>query len=117
MLAFQVQVNDEAPILAGRPTETVLTLIASYVSARGELDLSVGGLSKSEGTRSERIDWLQRDLKIGDRVTLVVVESDHISAPISVRVDDPQFIEREKRRYYERLKAEYEKDGSAPGPR
>jgi hypothetical protein len=108
MLAFQVQVNDDAPIRAGSPAAAVLTVIASYVSSRGELEFSIGGLLKPEGAPSAHADWLKRELKVGDRVTLVVVESAQVDEPISVRVDDPAFVEREKRRYYETLKAEYE---------
>ena len=110
MLVFQVQLNDEMPVRAGAPTAAVLTVIASYVSARSELELTVGGLMRPEGEPSEHADWLKRELKVGDRVTLTLLESDRVDAPVSVRVDDPAATEREKRRYYERLKAEYDRE-------
>ena len=108
-LGFQIQVNDEAPIRAGDAHISVLSAIVSYVIARNELELSVGGLIASESQPKENVSWLERELEIGDRIVLTIVDAHELDAPVSRTQEDPQLREQQERRYYERLKARFER--------
>ena len=108
-VGFQVQINDEAPIRAGDEHISVLSAILSYVSARNELELSVGGLIASEALPIENVSWLDRDLEIGDRIVLTIVDAHELDAPVSRTQEDPALREQQERRYYERLKARFER--------
>jgi predicted RNA-binding protein with RPS1 domain len=71
------------------------------------LCLSVGGLIHQGKHDYEHLDWIKRSLKIGDAIAIRVVESDEVSPPIRREKQDPDFVAREQRRYYENLKQEY----------
>lgn len=102
MLCFEIRVNGGAPTVAGDPDASVLTAIATYARRRHELDFTVGGLDD----RTSHLDWVKVSLSIGDMIEIRVVESDCPSEPLW-RHEDPDLVEREKVRYYERLKKEY----------
>ena len=80
-LVFQVQVNDDDPIRAGGADIGVLTSIVTYVAARNELGLSVGGLVGGERATREHAEWLERPLRVGDRVVITVTESSEADPP------------------------------------
>ena len=70
-LCFEIQVNDERPILAGLEELDVLTAIVTFVSSRHELDIRVGGLLDSD----EHVDWIERKLEPGDRLSIHIVDA------------------------------------------
>lgn len=84
-LCFEVSVNDDAPVLAGLAEASVLTAIVTFVRERAELDLKVGGMLD----HSDHVDWLDRELKQGDVVTIRIVDSDQPSQPIARHRTDP----------------------------
>lgn len=105
---FEITVNDEAPVTAGGDDISVLTSCLTFVPARGELDLQVGGLVTSDPDGREHVEWIQRALRAGDRVSIRVVDGGEPSEPLSRRRDDPRLAEEQERAYYERLKTRYE---------
>ena len=107
-LRFEVTVNDEAPIIAGGDDVSVLTSCLTLVPARGELELQAGGLVAGGPDGQEHVEWIQRALRPGDRVSIRVVDGGEPSAPVSRRRDDPRLAEERERAYYERLKQRYE---------
>ena len=115
MLCFEVIINNESRIIAGLDEITVLTAILSYRTAdskeegneNDDLRLSVGGLISHGKHDCEHLDWIKRFLKIGDAIAIRVVESDEVSPPIRRERQDPDFVAKEQRRYYENLKQEY----------
>ena len=84
-LCFEVSVNDDVPVLAGLADASVLVAALTFVRERGELDLKVGGMLE----RSDHVDWLDRELKQGDVVTIRIVDSDQPSQPITRHRDRP----------------------------
>jgi hypothetical protein len=107
-LCFEVQVNDEQPIVAGMAGIGVLTAIVAYASARDELDVQVGGLVGHSDSGNEHVDWIERDLKPGDRVIVRIVDSSEPTPPTRRHREEPGFEAAEERRYYELLKKKYE---------
>jgi hypothetical protein len=105
---FVISVNDETPVIAGGDDVSVLTSCLTFVSARDELDLQAGGLVTSDPDGREHVEWIQRALRVGDRVSIRVVDGGEPSTPVSRRRDDPRLAEERERAYYERLKKKYE---------
>ena len=109
MIGFHVQVNDDAPIQAGDAAISVLSAIVSYAASRNELELSLGGLIAQDSSTREHVDWLRRELKVGDRIVLTVVDTGEPDPPPTRTREDPGFAEQQERKYYERLKARFER--------
>ena len=107
-LGFQVQLNDETPIRAGDAAISVLTAMVSYVASRQEIELRVGGLFVRQSAGNEHVDWLQRELRVGDRLVLTVTDSSELDPPAHRTQEDPELAQRTERKYYERLKARFE---------
>src|SRR5262245_8781017 len=110
-LGFQVQLNDEAPIQAGDDAISVLTAAVTYVASRHEIELRVGGLVASQSSGKEQVEWLQRELRVGDRIVLIVTDSREVDTPAHRTQEDPNFSEQLERKYDEQLKARFEPGG------
>lgn len=80
-LGFQVQLNDESPIRAGDDAISVLTATVTYVASIQEIELRVGGLFARQGSGKEHVAWLQRELRVGDRIVLTVTDSGDVDPP------------------------------------
>ena len=105
-LCFEVSVNDDAPVLAGLAEVRVLTAALTFVRERAEVDLQVGGMLE----RSDHVDWMTRELKRGDVVTIRIVESEQPSQPIARHRTEPSVDAVDERTYYEHLRRKYEAD-------
>ena len=80
MRAFQVELNGKRLCVAGIGDDGVLNTTVDYVvDQRGSrLHLRVGGLfSPTE----EHATWRNLALKVGDRVTVTIIESDTVDKP------------------------------------
>ena len=86
MIAFEVYINGKKRCTAGIAGPCVLTAALTWVLRnpverrlrRRELNLGVGGLV----SRSDQfLDWLQRDLRPGDEVTVRIVEASTVDKP------------------------------------
>lgn len=108
MLCFEVTINDGQPVLAGHSEISVLSATASYVASRAELKFELGGLISRSSTGNEHLYWFKEALRQGDTVVLRIVESEEVSDPVWRRAEDPELLEKARRRYYERLKEEDE---------
>jgi len=90
MTVFDVYLNDRKRCRAGVGADGVLTATVTWVKLTGaaarrartlrrpleEARLHVGGLRKSTHR-----SWLERDLQVGDRVTIEIVESSRADRP------------------------------------
>jgi len=110
-LAFLVQLNDETPIRAGDHAISVLTAMVTYVASNQEIEVRVGGLFASQSPGKEHVEWLQRQLQVGDRIVLTVTDSREVDPPAHRTQEAPDFAEQMERNYYERLKARFEPGG------
>jgi hypothetical protein len=104
-LGIQVQLNDETPISARDEAISVLTAMVTYVATRDEIELRVGGLLVRQPSRKEHVEWLQRELRVGDRIVLTVTDSGEGDPPAHRTPEDPEVAEQMERKYYEQLKA------------
>ena len=105
-LAFHVQLNDETPIRAGDDAVSVLTAMVTYVASRHEIEFRVGGLFARHSGKEHGA--LQRDLRVGDRIVLIVTDSGEVDPPAHRTQEDPEFSQKMEREYYEQLKARFE---------
>jgi len=110
-LAFLVQLNDETPIRAGDNAISVLTAMVTYVASSQEIEVRVGGLFASQSPGREQVEWLQRQLQVGDRIVLTVTDSREVDPPAHRAQEAPDFAEQMERKYYQRLKARFEPGG------
>ncbi len=98
MLTFKVRVNGEPAVLGGMEGLASLHLQVHALNERPTY-LSLGGIAEN---RHEHVKWLGRELAVGDRVVLEVVETeDARSVPERSPGEDPE------RLYYELSKAAY----------
>ena len=112
MLAFRIEINGQPVCTAS--SEGVATAIATI---KGEQ--CVGGaappeLNISAGTIDPEIHatWLNQSLAVGDLITIEVVDvaASVLTKANTVRELNPDFVETERRAYYERLKVKYERE-------
>jgi hypothetical protein len=73
-----------------------------------EARLQVGGLRKNT-----HLSWAERQLEVGDRVSVVLARSGAADTPERQRRRDPRQEKRMQRAYYLRLKKQFEPPGSA----
>ena len=110
-LGFRVELNDETLIRAGDDAISVLTAMVTYVASRQEIELRVGGLFARQSSGNEHVDWLQRELRVGDRIVLTITDSGAVDLPAHRTQEDPELAEQMERKYYEQLKARFEPGG------
>ena len=98
MIALQFRINDEEVIIAGANDLGVLTASVTAVGKLGSATLvqtkaekpnhytcHLGGLT-ARSSDNEHLNWLQhRELKVGDRVTIEILEVNETSPVVSSR--------------------------------
>jgi hypothetical protein len=122
MIAFEISIDGQKKCTAGVSDLGVMSVIASWVRrvARDpvsphpipdrfeeELTLDVGGLAHDPDGGAVQVRWLRQPLKVGQQVTLAIVETEAVDPPFSRERTDPTRTERQKRAYYDRLKREH----------
>jgi|SRR5579862_6905397 len=80
MRAFKVELNGKRLCVAGIGGDGVLNTMVDYVvhQSSSRLHLRVGGLFSST---EEHATWRHRALKVGDRVTVTIIEADSVDKP------------------------------------
>jgi len=88
MRAFEIYVNDKKLCLAGIGDDGVLTAIVDWVTkkGRGDLSLSVAGLVSPVG---EHITWVRQTLRVGDEISVKIVETRSTDKPIKSERTNP----------------------------
>ena len=122
MIAFEISIDGERKCTAGIGELGVASVIATWVHRASRepssgrilagqfeqaLTLEVGGLTHDPDGGSVQLRWLQQPLKLGQQVTLAIVETEAADPPWTRERTDPAWTEQRKRAYYERLKQEY----------
>ena len=113
MPAFQVYLNGKKVSTAGVGDLGVLSAHVTWVRRKGEhtrakkpdsveeeLGLHIGGLVTPT---EEHVRWLDRDLKAGDEVRIVVVDDAKVDRPRSRERRDPAKDLRSQKRYVRAL--------------
>jgi hypothetical protein len=119
MHALKVQINDEAPIVAGAEDMTVLHTIINCVGRLGDrtrharpdegadLFLSVGGLTaRPPEVPDEHLYWLShRQLQTGDVVRVELLETSTADAPVGGKEAEKR--KHDEREYFEHCRKAY----------
>ena len=113
MIAIEVTINDEPAFVAGIEHLSAVSAILTTalrdakdgLGAQRETTFHVDGL---HAETEERRSWVRRELTLGDRITMQIVNVPHASEPVSIEKVDPDFLEKQRRRHYEALKRKYE---------
>jgi hypothetical protein len=118
MIAFEIELNGESLATAGTEDLSVLDAIVCAVGKLGresqgaqrhqhdhEIELTVGGLtSRADHSADEHLVWIKRTLKLGDVVTLRLVDAVSVDAP---RSSQPARTDEVNRQQYEWAKKFY----------
>jgi hypothetical protein len=122
MIAFEVSIDGQKKCTAGISDLGVASVIATWVrrvsrdSSSGEpipgrfeeeLTLEVGGLAHDPDGAVVQVNWLRQALKPGQQISFAIVETEAADPPQTRDREDPAWVERKKREYYERLKREH----------
>jgi hypothetical protein len=122
MIAFEISIDGQKTCTAGVSPVGVASVIADWVGRPSrdprtgeaiddrfeeELSLDVGGLTHDPDGASVHLKWLRLPLRVGQRITLDIVETEEADPPRTRKREDPTWAEQRKREYYERLKREY----------
>jgi hypothetical protein len=122
MIAFEISIDGQKQCTAGVSGLGVASVIASWVRRvshdpaseqplpeqfEEELTLDVGGLVHDPDGGGVQLRWLRQALRVGQRITLAIVDTDAVDPPSARERTDPAWTEQRKREYYERLKQEY----------
>lgn len=130
MFALKVQVNEDTPVTGGAKDLGVLSAILTCAGKLGptsvparnddtnDFTFHLGGLtSRAKGEVDEHLVWLEYpELKLGDKVTIQIVETDHVDAVRSGREaeeaadDERAYFEHCKQTYLD-LRGKYESEG------
>jgi hypothetical protein len=108
-LGFEIRINGEATVIAGRPELDVLTTMVTFVRSHNDIELRAGGMQRLNDGGSEQVEWLLRKLGVGDEIRIRIVDGEPFSEPISVERDAGGSRDQHEREYYERLKRKYER--------
>jgi hypothetical protein len=119
MYALKVRINDEAPTIAGANDLGVLNATVSCVGKLGstsrpvredeaaDLFITVGGLTaRASDVPDEHLNWVsQKPLKIGDLISVEVLDTPSVDAPINGK----EAVKRkhDEREYFEHCKKVY----------
>ena len=66
----------------------------------------MGRLAHDPDGVNVNLKWAERKLCIGDQIRIKVVQTSKVDRPRSRKREDPGLDEKQKRRYYKRLKRE-----------
>jgi hypothetical protein len=107
MIAFVLSVNGQRICTVGVGDSGVLGAHVSWVGRSGEpgdLDFSVGGLDTHT---DEHIRWPQLpEIKVGDTVTIQVIETDTVDAPTDRKT--PAQLREEEQAFLTEMEAEHQ---------
>lgn len=89
MICFEIHINGQKICLAGVGDNGVLSAMANFrVSDDSQRTYcSVGGIVKIDAETSQQIEWLDRELSVGDVLTIKVVEAETYDMPPSQQVN------------------------------
>ena len=132
MLAFKVSLNRKRVATTGIPGPHVLSAIITSVTRdreerrlwqwrprdfrTKELDLDLGGLISHADGAKEHVKWAHLKLKVGDTVTVSVVDADQVDEPNHRSKTEGYKIEEVERRQLDHLLRKYGAPARRPRP-
>ena len=108
MIGFELKINGEK--MSASIAEGVLSLIITKVTNNHEdsINLDLTGMDTKDG---KYVDWISKQLKEGDELTLQIKSIEKVSSPIKIRKINNQFDKEQKLKNYYSLKKSLENDG------
>jgi len=102
MRAFDVLLNGKRLCVAGVGDNGVLSTIVNHVAGfgRDEVSLRVGGLASAT---EEHVTWRALTLRVGDEVTVRIIEADSVDKPRSRYRPNSKQDERNSKAYIQAL--------------
>jgi hypothetical protein len=87
MICFEVYINGQKVCLAGVGDDGVLSVMASFIasSESQRTDFRVGGLIKVDAEIQQQVEWIDREVNVGDDITIKIVESENYDTPMNGR--------------------------------
>ena len=119
MIAFEITINGEKTCTAGVDSDYgVLTSILLWAKRdvsqlsdevrkkvpEEELKFTVGGQRTYQEKAPENLQWIEEQLKPGDEIIINIIDTSEIDQPKIRERQDPEFIKKQKLRYYQKLK-------------
>jgi hypothetical protein len=130
MITLEIHINGKRLCRAGVGPHGVVTAVTTWMNraARtrdgdvipGKFEEAaylavMGGCIDAEGGDLS-LDWGRPTLRVGDEVRITVVDGRRPTKPRSQQREDPQLVEKARRRHFERLKREFAKDEAEAKP-
>lgn len=95
MKCFEITINGEKVCTAGVGDDGVLNSIVSFVRRNNQdetagsqtnevyesLDIRVGGIANRDAGEMHNLEWLQRDLNVGDEIVIKIIEASSCDDP------------------------------------
>jgi hypothetical protein len=81
----------------------------SHSGIEEELTFDVSALDGHDPKWTEHLKWLSKALHVGDSISIRIVEVEAADPPVERYRDDPEAVERAKRRYFDQMKREYDR--------
>lgn len=126
MICFEVRLNGKLLCTAGIGDVGVLTAHLTWVKrdqkacpdgldcgewSKEELNLDVGGSQGYAKKGHEFLKWIKdQAISVDDKITIKVLDQSECDPPTERRVETSEFVGEQKRKYYEKLRAEYADD-------
>lgn len=118
MIALRVVINESSAIVGGSENLSVLSAIITGTGKLGsrshppreqdphDFHISLRGLTaRGEGLADEHLQWLQRELHVGDKITVEIIETDTADAIVSGQEAEKRALD--ERAYFEHCKKGY----------
>lgn len=118
MISIQLSINGNRVTVAGKEGLSVLSSILSFTNiergnpisteANTSISLSVGGLLTNSSFNHEYLDWIKETkLKVGDEISIKILDTQEVDEPIETRVETKQKFESEQHKLFQRAKETY----------
>jgi len=118
MICFDISLNGERLCIAGKKEATVLTSMLHLLKDKEfgeEVALEVGGMYERASGTAAHPKWIDHlPLKVGDEITIRIVESATADEPMEERIVTPEWKRDEERDYFQSVKAKFESEQKDP---
>lgn len=116
MLALKVSLNNKKLCIAGPDSLGVISVITNLTRSKhpddgadkpagvDDIDLSIGGLFTPSDEPGWFVDWAKKNLKLGDKITIEVVDVEEADPPKTKKLYNAQIMENIRKRMEKRRK-------------
>jgi len=115
MIGMEITINDSKKVKVGIHREgnfgTILNCIRTKKEVKknikGDFRLYIGGLITYKN-KNKFVHWEKSKLiKVGDEIHIKIIDSNKFDKPSEERIEKKDFIEKQEKKYYLKLKDKY----------